>query len=82
MFDKNTSLQYPLISEIDAYSVDTFCTAETLGCVYSIYTADILAVLNPSKTSLKFAVLYDQSILYHHICPIHWPTWRQNMNPV
>jgi len=61
MFDKNTSLQYPLISEIDAYSVDTFCTAETLGCVYSIYTADILAVLNPSKTSLKFAVLYDQS---------------------
>ena len=33
---------YPL-SEIDTYNVDTFCTAETFGCVYSIYTADILA---------------------------------------
>jgi len=36
------SVLYPL-SEIDAYSVDTFCTAETFSCVYSIYTADILA---------------------------------------
>ena len=26
-----------------AYSVDMFCTVETFGCVYSIYTADILA---------------------------------------
>jgi len=39
MYDKNVSVLY-LLSEIDA---DTFCTAETFGCVYSIYTADILA---------------------------------------
>jgi len=42
MFDKNVSVLYPL-SEIDAYSIDMFCIAETFGCVYSIYTADILA---------------------------------------
>jgi len=42
MFDKNVSVLYPPC-EIDPYSVDTFCTAETFGCVYSIYTADISA---------------------------------------
>jgi len=36
------SVLYPL-SEIDAYSVDTFYTAETFDCVYSIYTDNILA---------------------------------------
>jgi len=42
MFDKNMSVLYPL-SEIDPYSVDTFCIAETFSCLYSIYTVDILA---------------------------------------
>jgi len=36
MFDKNMSILYPL-AEIDAYSVDTFCTAKTFGSVYRVY---------------------------------------------
>jgi len=38
VFDKNVSFLYPL-SEIDAYSVDMFCTAETLTYIWGITTA-------------------------------------------
>jgi len=36
------SVLYPLV-KFDAYSSDMFCIAETFGCVYSIYTGNILA---------------------------------------
>jgi len=53
------SVLYPL-SEIDTYCINTFCTAETFSCVYTIYTADILAgvlvtrwsTLNPVSTGM------------------------------